>query len=201
MRSLLLLRPPGTEPCRITVDPSSPSQLIVTSDVFLKATSDGATLTVKFGKTGPITFESPGAVRFSYAWGGLGAVPVNADADGVATVPNLQPLNAGPNTLQVYAYDSLGNASARTDYTTYVPPKDNADAPGDTTHTAPRDNVGPHGPTPGLTAGNTRGSPRAGTTRGLRRTRARDPLVRRHGCPARTDRAKHPWGCPGPIRR
>ncbi|WP_431967284.1 DNRLRE domain-containing protein [Actinacidiphila sp. bgisy160] len=125
--------PPGTEPCRITVDPSGPSQPIVTSDVFLKATSDGATwATVKFGTTGPITFESPGAVRFTYAWGGVSPAPVNADANGVATVPDLRPLNAGPNTLQVYAYDSLGNASARTDYTTYVPPKDNADAPGDT---------------------------------------------------------------------
>lgn len=125
--------PPGTEPCRITVDPSGPSQPSVTSDVFLRATSDGATwATVKFGLTGPITFESPGAARFTYAWGGVSPISVNADANGVATLPALRPLNAGPNTLQVYAYDSLGNASARTDYTTYVPPKDNADAPGDT---------------------------------------------------------------------
>ncbi|MDX2708296.1 DNRLRE domain-containing protein, partial [Streptomyces sp. PA03-6a] len=125
--------PPGTEPCRITVDPSGPSQPIVTSDVFLRTTSDGATwATVKFGDTGPITFESPGAARFTYAWGGVAPISVNANASGIATVPNLRPANAGPNTLQVYAYDSLGNASARTDYTTYVPPRDNEDKPGDT---------------------------------------------------------------------
>ncbi len=124
--------PPGTEPCRITVDPSGPSQPIVTSDTWLRATSDGATwATVNFGQTGPITFDSPGAVKFTYAWGGVNAQPINADANGVATVPNLAPLNAGPNTLQVYAYDNLGNASARTDYTTYVPPKNTADGPGD----------------------------------------------------------------------
>ncbi|MGW3656046.1 DNRLRE domain-containing protein [Streptomyces sp. NPDC005151] len=125
--------PPGTEPCRITVDPSGPSQPIVTSDVFLRATSDGATwATVNFGGTGPITFESPGATKFTYAWGGVSPVTVTANASGVATVAALKPLNAGPNTLQVYAYDSVGNASARTDYTTYVPPKEAADSPGDT---------------------------------------------------------------------
>ncbi|CUM43284.1 VCBS repeat-containing protein [Streptomyces gardneri] len=125
--------PPGTEPCRITVDPSGPSQPIVTSDVWLPVTPDGATwATVSFGRTGPITFESPGAVKFTYAWGGIAPVPVNADANGIATVPDLKPLTAGPNTLQVYAYDSLGNLSKRTDHTTYVPPKNSADAPGDT---------------------------------------------------------------------
>ncbi|MFJ5219613.1 DNRLRE domain-containing protein [Streptomyces sp. NPDC088354] len=125
--------PPGTEPCRITVDPSGPSQPIVTSDVFLKATSDGATwATVKFGDTGPITFESSGAARFTYSWGGVGPISVNANSSGIVTVTNLKPANAGPNTLQVHAYDSLGNVSARTDYTTYVPPSDIADAPGDT---------------------------------------------------------------------
>ncbi|ELP68994.1 DNRLRE domain-containing protein [Streptomyces turgidiscabies] len=125
--------PPGTEPCRITVDPSGPSQPEVTSDVFLEATPSGTTwATVKFGTIGPITFESPGAVRFQYAWGGVAPKSVNADANGIATVPDLQPFNAGPNTLQVYAYDNLGNPSVRTDYTTYVPPKENADTPGDT---------------------------------------------------------------------
>ncbi|MFV2120106.1 DNRLRE domain-containing protein, partial [Streptomyces sp. Act-28] len=124
--------PPGPEPCRITVDPSGPSQPVVTSDVFLRATPDGATWAkVNFGVTGPITFESPGAVRFTYTWGGLGAVSVNATG-GVATVPDLRPLTAGPNTLQVHAYDNVGNPSARTDYTTYVPPKNGADTPGDT---------------------------------------------------------------------
>ncbi|MEV6326977.1 DNRLRE domain-containing protein [Streptomyces sp. NPDC051909] len=124
--------PPGSEPCRITVDPSGPSQPIVTSDVFLRATSDGATwATVSFGKTGPVTFDSPGAVKFTYNWTGVSPQTINADAEGMATVPALQPLNAGPSTLQVYAYDSLGNPSKRTDYTTYIPPKETADSPGD----------------------------------------------------------------------
>lgn len=125
--------PPGTTPCAVTVDGSGPPPPAVTSDVWLRATTSGATWAkVSFGQTGPITFSSPGAKKFTYAWGGVAPVPVNADASGKATVPDLQPPNAGPNTLQVYAYDSLGNPSARTDYTTYVPPKENADAPGDT---------------------------------------------------------------------
>lgn len=125
--------PPGSEPCRLTVDPSGPSQPIIASDVFLPASSRGDVwATVNFGKTGPITFDSPGAVKFTYAWGGYGTKTVNADASGVATVPDLKPPNAGPNTLQVYAYDNLGNPSKRTDYTTYVPPRDTADGPMDT---------------------------------------------------------------------
>ncbi|MEV8533939.1 hypothetical protein [Streptomyces sp. NPDC051211] len=125
--------PPGTTPCAVTIDGTGPPPPVVTSDVWLKATANGATwATVSFGQTGPITFSSPGAVKFTYAWGGVAPVPINADAGGGATIPDLRPVNAGPNTLQVYAYDSLGNPSGRTDYTTYVPPKENADAPGDT---------------------------------------------------------------------
>ncbi|MFE9094687.1 DNRLRE domain-containing protein [Streptomyces sp. NPDC007264] len=125
--------PSGTTPCAVTVDGSGPPPPVVTSDVWLKTTSDGATWAkVNFGQAGPIAFSSPGAAKFTYAWGGVAPVPVNADADGNATVPDLQPPNAGPNTLQVFAYDSLGNPSARTDHTTYVPPKENADTPGDT---------------------------------------------------------------------
>ncbi|WP_425247674.1 DNRLRE domain-containing protein [Streptomyces sp. NEAU-NA10] len=125
--------PAGTTPCAVTIDGSGPPPPVVTSDVWLRATSDGATWAkVNFGLTGPIAFSSPGAAKFTYAWGGVAPVPVNADAGGNASVPDLQPPNAGPNTLQVYAYDTLGNPSARTDYTTYVPPKNNADTPGDT---------------------------------------------------------------------
>jgi hypothetical protein len=125
--------PAGTTPCAVTVDGSGPPPPVVTSDVWLRETPDGATWAkVSFGQTGPITFSSPGATRFTYAWGGVAPLPAPADANGNATVPDLQPPNAGPNTLQVYAYDSLGNPSARTDYTTYVPPKNNADTPGDT---------------------------------------------------------------------
>lgn len=123
--------PPGTEPCRITVDPSGPSQPVVTSDVWLPVNADGTVwATQPFGTTGPATFESPEAVKFTWAWGGVAPVTVNATG-GVATVPDLRPPNSGPNTLQVYAYDNLGNPSARTDYTFYVPPKNTADTPGD----------------------------------------------------------------------
>ncbi|MFD7975629.1 DNRLRE domain-containing protein [Streptomyces sp. NPDC059071] len=125
--------PPGTTPCAVTIDGSGPPPPVVTSDVWLRTTPSGATwATVSFGKTGPIRFESPGAVKFKYSWGGVSPKEIPADASGVASVPDLKPLNAGPNTLQVYAYDTLGNPSGRTDYTTYVPPKENADAPGDT---------------------------------------------------------------------
>ncbi|MFE7413806.1 DNRLRE domain-containing protein [Streptomyces laurentii] len=125
--------PPGGDHCRITVDPSGPSQPIVTSDVFVPAAANGTEWAkVNFGGTGPITFESPGAAKFTYGWGGVNLATVTANAAGVATVPNLKPLNSGPNTLLVTAYDSVGNASVRTDYMTYVPPRNVADSPGDT---------------------------------------------------------------------
>ncbi|MFF9841657.1 DNRLRE domain-containing protein [Streptomyces sp. NPDC013740] len=126
--------PAGTEPCRLTIDGSAPPQPDVDESTtpFKRATSDGATwATVKFGQTGPMTFSAPGAVKFTYAWGGVSPTPINADANGNATVTALAPPNAGPNTLQIYAYDSVGNPSVRTDWTTYVPPKDAADGPGD----------------------------------------------------------------------
>ncbi|MGW0468781.1 hypothetical protein ACWDX6_26515, partial [Streptomyces sp. NPDC003027] len=125
--------PPGTEPCRITIDGSAPPQPVVDEDTtpFKRATSDGATwATVKFGNTGPMTFSSPGAAKFSYAFDGTDLKYVNA-VDGVATVPDLKPPHAGPNWLQLYAFDSLGNKSARTDYLTYVQPRDTADGPHD----------------------------------------------------------------------
>ncbi|MBY8870967.1 DNRLRE domain-containing protein [Micromonospora sp. PLK6-60] len=124
--------PPGTEPCRFTIDASAPPAPEVTSDVFKEATPDGATwATVKFGQKGAITFTATGATKFSYAFEGIGAKEVTASS-GKATVPDLTPRHAGPTTLHVYAYDAVGNRSARTDYWFYVPPRDVADSPGDT---------------------------------------------------------------------
>ncbi|MFY1636232.1 DNRLRE domain-containing protein [Solwaraspora sp. WMMB335] len=124
--------PPGQEPCRITIDASGPPAPVVTSDVFLAATPDGATwATVTFGQTGPITFTATDAAQFSYAMGGLNLTYVTASA-GTATVPDLRPRHSGPITMQVFAYDAVGNRSARTDYTFYLPPRDAADGPGDT---------------------------------------------------------------------
>ncbi|KAB1938169.1 VCBS repeat-containing protein [Micromonospora sp. ALFpr18c] len=124
--------PPGSEPCRLTIDASAPPAPDVTSDVFKEATPDGATwATVTFGETGPITFAASGATSFTYSFESIGTVSVPATA-GTATVPNLAPRHAGPTTLHVYAYDAVGNRSARTDYTFYLPPRSTADGPGDT---------------------------------------------------------------------
>ncbi|MCX2184789.1 VCBS repeat-containing protein [Streptomyces sp. SKN60] len=123
--------PAGTDPCRITIDASAPSRPEVESDVFPAATSDGATwATVKFGGTGSITFTSPEATKFKYGFEGLGYQEIAASG-GSATVTNLSPPHAGPNGLQVYALDSVGNQSMRRDYTFYVQPRDRADGPGD----------------------------------------------------------------------
>ncbi|MFD6751893.1 DNRLRE domain-containing protein [Micromonospora gifhornensis] len=125
--------PPGSEPCRLTIDASAPPAPTVSSEVFLKATPDGATWATKaFGETGPITFTASGATRFTYAFEGIGTTTVTA-TNGTATVPNLAPRHAGPTTLHVYAYDAVGNRSVRTDYTFYVPPRESADGPADTT--------------------------------------------------------------------
>ncbi|HEX5595048.1 MAG TPA: DNRLRE domain-containing protein [Micromonosporaceae bacterium] len=125
--------PPGSEPCRLTIDATAPPAPTVTSDVFKEATPDGATwATVKFGETGSITFTATGATRFSYSFESVGTTYVNATS-GTATVSNLKPRHAGPTTLNVYAYDAVGNRSVRTDYTFYVPPKETADGPGDVT--------------------------------------------------------------------
>ncbi|MGW4464032.1 DNRLRE domain-containing protein [Micromonospora sp. NPDC004704] len=124
--------PPGNDPCRFTVDGSAPPTPVVTSDVFKEATPDGATwATVKFGQTGAVTFTATGATRFGYLLDGVSETSVTATA-GAATVPNLAPRHAGPTTLQVFAYDAVGNRSGRADYTFYVPPRDVADGPGDT---------------------------------------------------------------------
>ena len=123
--------PPGTEPCRLTIDATAPPQPDVTSDVFKKATSDGATwATVKFGGTGAITFKSAGAAKFRFGFEGINYVDVNA-VNGEYTKTDLTPPHAGPNWLHVFALDALGNVSARTDYNFYVPPRDTADGPGD----------------------------------------------------------------------
>ncbi|NMO56349.1 VCBS repeat-containing protein [Actinoplanes sp. TBRC 11911] len=124
--------PTGTQPCRITVDASAPPAPDVTSDVFKEATPDGATwATVKFGATGPATFESAGATRFTYSFEGVGSTSVTA-TNGVAIVPDLKPRHSGPNGLQVIAYDAVGNPSPTTNYTFYVPPSSTGDGPGDT---------------------------------------------------------------------
>ncbi len=125
--------PPGTEPCRLTIDASAPPAPTVSSDVFLEATPDGATWsTVSFGQMGSITFSAAGATSFTYSFEAVGTTPVTA-INGKATVNDLKPRHAGPNTLQVYAYDAVGNRSVRTDYTFFVPPGESADGPADTT--------------------------------------------------------------------
>ncbi|MGC4814282.1 DNRLRE domain-containing protein [Micromonospora sp. DT228] len=125
--------PPGNDPCRFVIDASAPPAPTVTSPVFREATPDGATwATVKFGQTGPVTFTAAGAVRFAYLYEDVGLVQYVNATNGTATVPNLMPRHAGPITLQVYAYDAVGNQSARTDYVSYIPPRDVADGPGDT---------------------------------------------------------------------
>jgi hypothetical protein len=125
--------PPGTEPCRLTVDATAPPQPEIESVDFPRATSDGQTwANVKFGATGSVTFTSAGATKFQYAIDGQNWTYVTANADGVATVTALKPAHAGPNWLGVHAYDTHGNKSVRSDYNFYVPPRDTADGPGDT---------------------------------------------------------------------
>lgn len=122
-----------TTPCAVTIDGSGPPTPTVDEDTtpFKRATNDGATwASVKFGGTGAMTFSSAGAAKFSYAFDGTNIKYVNA-VNGSATVPDLRPPHAGPNWLQLYAYDALGNPSVRGDYPTYVQPKDNADGPHD----------------------------------------------------------------------
>ncbi|MFF5969908.1 FG-GAP-like repeat-containing protein [Streptomyces sp. NPDC012769] len=125
--------PGGGNTCRLTIDAVSPPQPVVTSEVFKQATDDGATwATVKFGGTGAITFTSQGATKFRYGFDGTFVSPdPAANSDGTLTLSALKPPHAGPNVLQVFALDNVGNISARTDYTFYMQPRDTADAPGD----------------------------------------------------------------------
>ncbi|MFF5928643.1 hypothetical protein [Streptomyces hydrogenans] len=124
---------PGSPVCALTIDGSGPPAPTVdeATTPFKRATSDGMTWAeVKFGQTGSMTFTSKGAAKFSYAFDGLGIKYVTA-VNGSATVPDVRPLHAGPTWLQLYAYDALGNPSVRTDYPTYVPPRDIGDGPHD----------------------------------------------------------------------
>lgn len=124
--------PPGSEPCRITIDATAPPQPEIESEDFPEATSDGLTWAkAPFGTSGKVTLVSSGATRFRYAIEGLQWFEAPASS-GRATV-TLAPAHAGPNWLLVHAYDATGNQSVRTDYAFYVPPRDEADKPWDTT--------------------------------------------------------------------
>ncbi|MET9346696.1 FG-GAP-like repeat-containing protein [Streptomyces termitum] len=123
---------PGSTPCALTIDGSAPPAPVVdeTTTKFKRATDDGSTWAdLKFGETGPMTFFSKGATRFTYAFDGLVVKEANA-VNGSATV-TLQPLHAGPTWLQIYAFDAVGNRSVRTDYPVYIPPRDVGDGPRD----------------------------------------------------------------------
>ncbi|MFD4499348.1 FG-GAP-like repeat-containing protein [Streptomyces sp. NPDC058486] len=125
--------PAGGESCQVTIDTTAPQSPDVDSTVFPEATDDGQTwASVKFGGTGAITFRSPGATKFTYNFEGVTSTGGTVSAtNGTATVSNLRPPHAGPNGLQVFAHDAVGNVSARTDYSFYVRPRDKADGPGD----------------------------------------------------------------------
>ncbi|MGW7307897.1 hypothetical protein ACWGI1_20240, partial [Streptomyces sp. NPDC054835] len=121
------------ENCALTVDGSAPPPPTVDEDTtpFKRATSDGATwASVKFGSTGDLTVTSPGAAKFRFGWEGMSYTDYNA-TDGSYTFTGLKPPHAGPNWIHLFALDALGNLSARTDYATYIPPRDSADGPGD----------------------------------------------------------------------
>ncbi|MGW7464382.1 hypothetical protein ACWGJT_06660 [Streptomyces xantholiticus] len=125
--------PTGSEPCRITVDPTAPPQPDITSTVFTEATDDGKTwASVKFGATGDFTFTAAGTTKFRWAFEGVGYVDAPTPVNGKVTITGVQPKHAGPNVLTVYAYDVYGNESIRGDYRFYLPPRDRADGPGDT---------------------------------------------------------------------
>ncbi|MFJ4007947.1 DNRLRE domain-containing protein [Streptomyces sp. NPDC090023] len=122
------------DPCKLTVDGSGPSQAEITSTDYPQATDDGLTWSKnKFGDDGSVTFSSPGAVKFTYAFEQTGYTTVNANSSGTATIATFHPPHAGPNWLNVYAYDAAGNPSVRADYNFFVPPRDKADGPGDIT--------------------------------------------------------------------
>jgi hypothetical protein len=101
--------------------------------VFTEATSDGATWAkVKFGTPGDFTFTATGATKFKYAFEGEALIETPAPVNGKVTLTGIQPRHAGPNWLNVYAYDVSGNQSIRGDYAFYLPPRDRADGPMDT---------------------------------------------------------------------
>ncbi|MEU3455088.1 hypothetical protein ABZ671_16025 [Micromonospora sp. NPDC006766] len=123
---------PATQSCRLTIDNSKPSKPQVTSDVFKEFTPDGETwATVKLGQAGPVTFTSTGATKFKYTLDGANWTEVTTTT-GTYTKSDLRPRHAGPTTIQVYAFNAVGNQSDRKDYTFYLPPRDAADGPGDT---------------------------------------------------------------------
>ncbi|WP_280902547.1 DNRLRE domain-containing protein [Streptomyces sp. MAA16] len=118
--------------CRLTVDGSAPPPPTVDSEKFPEATDDGMTWAqVPFGKTGAVTFTSEGAAKFQYAVDGNDWTD-KAATNGAATITALKPPHAGPNMLNVYALDAVGNKSKVTNYAFYVPPQQTADGPGDT---------------------------------------------------------------------
>lgn len=126
--------PPGSEPCRFTVDASAPPTPVITSpDVADTPWDSGQWAEAAFGDPLSFTISTQGtdAVRYAYAFNAINYTHVTLDNPGDDLTVTLNPPNAGPVYFHVYAYDSAGNRSARAAMRFYLPARSEADTPGD----------------------------------------------------------------------
>jgi hypothetical protein len=163
--------PPGTEPCRFTVDNTAPAAPTMTSTDFPQANAAGSNWAVNapHGTSGTVTLSSgPSTTGYviSFNSGNFTYIYLDDPATGqtfrisrdaveghliesVTRASKGQPVTitlkapmAGPIYLKGYARDTVGNFSKASEIKTYVPSGRTADAPGDITGDTYPDLVG-----------------------------------------------------------
>ncbi|MFX4294919.1 FG-GAP-like repeat-containing protein [Streptomyces bohaiensis] len=127
--------PPGTAACRITVDASAPPAPELSSPQVEDTPWDsGQWADIRYGTPVQFTLDVKGnkdTVRVGYAFNGVGYTNVTLPKPGDSLTVTLNPPNAGPVAFHAYAYDAVGNRSERAELLFYLPPRDEADGPGD----------------------------------------------------------------------
>ncbi|WP_415952273.1 FG-GAP-like repeat-containing protein [Streptomyces sp. KLOTTS4A1] len=154
--------PPGSQPCRFTVDDTAPAAPTMTSADYPQINSAGTNWAVDapHGTSGTLTIDSgPSATHYAIGFNSINYTHIYLDdtasgqtfridrnavqghliesvtraAKGEPVTITLKAPTAGPLYLHAYAYDAVGNRSERSAIRTFVPAGRSADAPGDVT--------------------------------------------------------------------
>ncbi|MFF3285804.1 FG-GAP-like repeat-containing protein [Streptomyces sp. NPDC003023] len=162
--------PNGTDPCRFTVDNTSPAAPTMTSEDYPQANSAGTNWAVNapHGTSGTVTLASgPSTTHYAIGFNAINYTHVYLDdtaegqtfrivrdpaqghliesvtraAKGQPITVTLKAPTAGPLHLHGYAYDTVGNRSQRSAIRTFVPAGRSTDGPGDVTGDAHPDMV------------------------------------------------------------
>ncbi|MFD7456015.1 MULTISPECIES: DNRLRE domain-containing protein [unclassified Streptomyces] len=136
---------PRKAPCRFVLDTAAPKPPFVMSTDFPNADdsengfgndAEDTTWSIKkFGTPGTFTLiaRDGDVARFEYGFNSPSYTGSISPLTNISSIKDAKPPAAGPNVLYVRTVDDAGNVSDPTKYFFYVPPRDQADAPGDFT--------------------------------------------------------------------